>query len=130
MPAPGSLSLDRLRRDGQTFMEEITREYYLSTAGLKATAELQPLYERYAAILSPDALAMTLEAFRAAPAESEERRQTRILLEWLADSQTGRELASLEEREIAWEASAMIALPDGSKMQVERAPIEIANSQD
>src|SRR5436190_10049728 len=130
MPASTSLSLDRLRSEGQAFMEEITREYYLSTAGLKATAELQPLYEKYAAILSPDALAMTLEAFRAAPDGSEEHRQTRILLEWLADSQTGRELAGLEERELAWEASAMIPLPDGSRMQYERTAIEMANSQD
>ena len=130
MPASTNLSLERLRTEGQAFMEEITREYYLSTAGLKATAELQPLYEKYAAILSPEALAMTLEAFRGANDGSEEQRQARILLEWLADSQTGRELAGLEERELAWEASAMIPLPDGSKMQYERTAIEMANSQD
>lgn len=130
MPASTSLSLERLRHEGQAFMEELTREYYLSTAGLKATADLQPLYEKYAPILSPDALAMTLDAFRGAPPDSEEQRQARILLEWLADSQSGRELAALEEREIAWEASAMVTLPDGSRMQYERTAIEMANSQD
>ncbi|HEY8174136.1 MAG TPA: hypothetical protein VIF32_00460 [Gemmatimonadaceae bacterium] len=130
MTVTASLSLERLRRDGQAFMEEITREYYLSTAGHKATAELQPLYRKYSAILSSESLAMTLEAFRAATPGTEEHRETRILLEWQADSLSGRELAPLDEREIAWEASAMMTLPDGTKMQYERAPIEIANSTD
>jgi hypothetical protein len=130
MAATASLSLDRLRRDGQSFMEELTREYYLSTAGLKPTAELQPLYKRYAAILSSDALGVTLDAFRSASPGTEEHRSARILLEWQADSQSGRELAPLEEREIAWEASAMVTLPDGARMQFERTPIEMANSTD
>jgi len=111
-------------------MEELTREYYLSAAGLKPTAELQPLYKRYAAILSEDSLALTLDAFKSATPGSEEYRQARILLEWQADSQTGRELAALDEREIAWETSAMVTLADGSKVQYERTPIEMANSTD
>jgi len=130
MTATASLSLERLRRDGQAFMEELTREFFLSTAGHKAAAELQPIYARYADILGADALGMTVELFRAAAPGSEEQRQTRILLEWLVDSLVGRELAVLDERELAWEGTAMIALPDGSKMQFERAPIEMANSVD
>src|SRR5262245_22352965 len=130
MTTTANLSIDRLRRDGEMFMEELTREYYLSGAGLKPTADLQPLYKRYAAILSPESLAMTLEAFKAATPGSEEHRQIRSLLEWLTDSQSSRELAPLDEREIAWEASAMVTLTDGSKLQFERTPIEMANSSD
>ena len=111
-------------------MEELTREYYLAHAGHKATAELQPLYKKYGAILSSESLAMTIEAFRETLPGTEEHRQTRILLEWQADSLSGRELAPLDEREIAWESSAMITLSDGTPMQYERAPIEIANSGD
>jgi hypothetical protein len=29
-----TLTLERLRRDGQRFMEEVSREYYLAHAGL------------------------------------------------------------------------------------------------
>ncbi len=130
MKATASPSLDRLRRDGQAFSEEISREYYLAAAGLKPTAELQPIYEKYSAIMSPETLAMTLESFREATPGTEEQRQARILLEWLAGLQSGRQLAPLEEREIAWEASAMISLPDGSQLQFERSPIEMANSTD
>src|SRR5438067_11890965 len=109
MPTATSLSLDRLRRDGQAFVEELTREYYLATAGHKPTADLQPIYKRHSAILGRDALDMMLETFRAAAAGTEEHRQTRILVDWLVDSQIGRELASLEEREIAWESTAVLS---------------------
>jgi hypothetical protein len=130
MTAIASLSLDRLRRDGQRFHEEMTREYYLAMSGQKPTAELQPIYQRYAEILSPESLALTLEAFRAAAPYTEEHRQARMLFEWQAEAQSGRELVPLDEREIAWETSAMVTLADGTKMQFERTPIEMANSSD
>src|SRR3954468_5122145 len=113
MAVTTTVSLDRLRHDGQAFSEEISREYYLAAAGLKPTAELQPIYEKYGAIMTPDALAMTLETFRGATPDTEDHRRARILLEWLAGLQSGRELAPLDEREMAWEASAMVTLPDG-----------------
>src|SRR5689334_12301787 len=111
--AVGALSLDYLRHDGEVFMEEISREYYLAGSGQKANAALQPIYERHAEVLSPDALALTLEAFKASAEGTEDRRSARLLLDWEADSQSARELAPLEEREIAWEGSAVVRLPDG-----------------
>lgn len=130
MSTTAILSLDRLRRDGQQFMEEFTREHYLAAAGHKATAELQPIFLRHAAVMSPESLALALDAFRAATPCTEEHRQARILCEWQAEAQSGRELVPLDEREIAWEGSAMVTLADGTKMQFERAPIEMANSAD
>jgi hypothetical protein len=124
------LDLARLRRDGQSFSEEISREYYLAGAGLKATADLQPIYNRYAAIMSEDSLALTLDAFRGSTPGTEEHRQARMLLEWQAESQSSRALAPLDEREIAWESAAIVTLPDGTGLQFERAPIEMANSLD
>ena len=128
--ATRDLTLDRLRRDGQAFSEEISREYYLAASGHKPTAELQPIYDRYSAVMSPDSLELAVESFRNAKDGSEERRQTRILLEWQAESQSARQLAPLDEREIAWEGTAKIAMPDGSQVPFERAPIDIANSTD
>jgi len=46
-----ALSLERLRREGEAFQEEISREYYLAHSGQKATAELQPIYQRHAGVL-------------------------------------------------------------------------------
>jgi hypothetical protein len=122
-----ALSLESLRAGGEAFMHEISREYYLAHSGHKATADLQPVYAKYANILGPDALALTLEAFRGAAPASEEQRSTRLLLDWQAEAQSSRQLATLDEREIAWEGSAVVRLPDDREIQFEALPIEIAN---
>ena len=111
-------------------MQEISREYYLAHSGQKATAELQPIYARHADILGEDAFALTLEAFRDAPAGSEEQRSSRLLLDWQAESQSSRRLAPLDEREIAWESSAVVRAPDGREVQYESLAIELMNNPD
>jgi hypothetical protein len=124
------LSLERLRRDGEAFMEEISREYYNAHAGLKPTAELQPIYRKFASILGRDALELTREAFVSGAEGSEERRSARLLLDWQAESQSSRELAPLDEREIAWEADAVARLADGREIAYQRIAIELGNSTD
>ncbi len=124
------LTLQRLRAEGQAFMEEISRESYLAFAGLKKRAELQPIYKQYEKIFGPEALDLTLEAFRAAPENSEEKRSAQSLLEWEIESQASKPLAELDEREIEWENTAIVRSPDGRVIQYQAAPIEIANTGD
>lgn len=124
------LSLGRLRAEGEALSQEISREYYEAQAGLKRTAELQPIYARHADVLTDEALAMTRELFRAAPPGSEDQRVARLLLDWGADAQVSRTLAPLDEREIAWESSAALTLPDGERMPYQRAAIAMANAAD
>ena len=123
-------ALERVRRDGEAFLEEISREYYLAGAGLKTTASLQPIYAKYAHVMDAEALALVLERFRTAPPESEAFRSARLLLEWQAESQAARVLAPLDEREIEWESTAALRLADGREIAYQRAAIEIANSGD
>jgi hypothetical protein len=111
-------------------MEAISRESYLAYAGLKTTAELQPIYQQYDRILGVEALELTLGAFRGAPDKSDERRSARSLLEWEIESQAAKPLAALDEREIEWENTAVIHSPDGRAIQYQAAPIEIANTRD
>jgi hypothetical protein len=111
-------------------METISRESYLAFAGLKKTAELQPIYERYAHILGEEALELTLDAFRSARDGTDDKRSAQCLLEWEIESQAAKPLAALDEREIEWENSAFIQSPDGRVIQYQAAPIEIANTRD
>ena len=120
------LTLAVLRRDGDAFMEALLREYYLAGAGYKATAELQPVYARFAHVLGPAALELTRDAFRSATPGSEEWRSARALLDWQVGAYASRELAALDERLIAWEATAVIRLLDGREVQYQRAPVEMA----
>jgi len=124
------LDLRRLRAEGQAFMEAISRESYLAYAGLKKTAEIQPIYEKYAGVLGTEAFELTLELFRSAADGTEEKRSAQLLLEWEIESQAARPLAALDEREIEWESSAVIHTPDGRAIQYQAAPIEIANTRD
>ncbi len=128
MSAP--LSIERLRREGEVFMEELSRELYEAHSGLKGSAELQPIYQAHREILGPDALEVAREAFVGSAEESEERRSARLLLDWQVDSQSSRQLAELDEREITWESDAVLSLVDGRRMQYQRAAIEIGNSPD
>ena len=124
------LSLERLRQEGDAFNTEISREYYLALSGNKANAELQPIYARHAEIMSRDALELAIEAFRGAPEGSEDKRAARLLVDWEAEAQSARDLAALDERQIAWEASAIVRLADGRQIPFEKASIEMGNSTD
>lgn len=125
-----SLTLERLRAEGQAFMEAISREGYLAYSGHKHTAELQPIYREYERVLGRDALELTLDAFSTAAEKSEEQRSARYLLEWEIETQAAKPLAALDEREIEWENSAVVRSPDGRVIQYQAAPIEIANTAD
>jgi Peptidase family M3 len=124
------LTLDQLRRGGQALLEEVSREQYLAHAGLKHSAELQPIYARHAAVLGADALSLVRESFAAAELGSEQHRGARLLLEWQVESQTDRALAELDERQIAWEASATVLLADGRRLPYQRIAIDVANASD
>lgn len=124
------LSLDRLRREGEEFMIELSREFYEAYSGLKGEAQIQPLYEKHRALFSDDSLAVAREAFLASEEGSEERRSTRLLLDWQVESQSSRALAPLDERDIAWEGAAVVRLPDGREIPFQRTSIELSNSAD
>ena len=88
------------------------------------------MYAKHREILGRDALELTREAFLASAEGSEERRSARLLLDWQAESQSARELAPLDEREIKWEADAVVRLADGREIPFQRTSIELANSTD
>lgn len=124
------LSVERLRREGEQFMEELSREYYDAHSGIKPTADLQPVYAKHAEILGPDAFAAAREYFDRSAEGSEDYRSARLLLDWQVESQSSRELAPLDEREIAWEADATATTSDGRRIPYQRVAIEIGNSSD
>lgn len=110
-------------------MESISREYWLAHAGFKATAELGEIYGEYADTLGREALEFTLDLFQGASGE-DAKRSARQLLEWQVESQSGREVAELEEREIAWESAAVVRVAEDREIPYARVAIEIANTTD
>jgi hypothetical protein len=127
---PEGMSIERLRTEGEEFMIALSREYYESYSGLKSEAQIQPIYDRHRALFSEDALEVAREAFIGSPEGSEERRSARLLLDWQVESRSARELAALEEREIAWEGEAIVRVEDGREIPYQRTSIELGNSTD
>jgi hypothetical protein len=119
------LTIERLRAEGNALMEEVSREFYLSHAGFKPEAELVPIYARHSAVVSDDALALARDRFRTAADGA-----SRILLDFVVDTRAQRALAESEEREIAWESTAVVRLGDGRAIPYQRTAIEIGNSTD
>ncbi len=124
------MSLDRLRREGEEFMIELSREYYEAASGLKRDAQIQEIYARHPALFSEDAFEVTREAFVGSTEGSEERRSARLMLDWQVDSRSARALAELDEREISWENDAIVRADDGRVIPYQRTAIELANSTD
>lgn len=124
------MSLDRLRREGEEFMITLSREYYEAYSGLKADAQIQPIYQKHAALFSDDAFEVAREAFVGSARESDERRSARLLLDWQVESRSARALAELDEREIAWENDAVVRVSDGRNIAYQRTSIELGNSTD
>ena len=124
------LDLPALRDNGEAFLEEISREYHSAHAGLKAEAQLQPIYERHRKAYGDEAYDVAQNLFHGTAPATEEHRSGRLLLEWLIESRVGRELAPFEEKQIAWEGQAVIRRADGSGEPYQRAAITIANTRD
>ena len=124
------MSVERLRRDGEAFMQELSLEFYQSLSGMKGEAQIQRIYEKYRPIFSDDSLDAAREMFAGAPEGSDERRSARIILDWQVESRSGQQLAALDEREIEWEGEALVQLPDGREIPFQRVAIDIANSAD
>ena len=91
-------------------MEELSREYYLAHAGLQGDRPSCSRSTRASRhVLGPDALeldARDVPSQRPRAATSGARRA--LLLDWQVESQSARELAALDEREIAWEGDAVV----------------------
>ena len=128
MTAP--MSVERLRRDGEAFMQELSLEFYESLSGLKGEAQIQRVYEKYRAIFSDESLDVAREMFEGSTEGSDDRRSARIILDWQVESRSGQQLAALDEQEIEWEGEKLVRLPDGREIPFQRVAIDIANSSD
>jgi hypothetical protein len=120
------LTLAALRAEGDAFMEALSREQYLALSGHKPNAELRPIYDRFARVLGPAALDLVRDAFRTSKEGSDDWRSARALLDWQVETHASRELAELDERIIAWEATSVIRLSGGREVPYQRAAVDMA----
>ncbi len=108
----------------------MARALYEAHAGLTREPNLDAIYARHGAAAGPDALEVARGAWADAAADSAESTSLRALTEWVVEAQTARALAPFDEREIAWEQSAVVRTADGETAEYSSIVPRIANTRD
>ena len=121
------MDLDAYRRSAETFVIELTGEYYRHYAGLKDAYEIEPIYGRHSSLFGADAIQTLREHHDAAAGE--QRQRLRMLLDFAVEGNLGEatkaEEAALAERE----AAAEIELDD-RRMGFRESSVVQANEPD
>jgi hypothetical protein len=119
---PTPAELESYREEADRFVAEIDEEYYLHTAGLKDTLELEAIYERHAELTE-------LEWAQALGAAVDGDRRLRELWRFACGGYMGRLTREHAERVAALEAS-LEANVDGETIPYRMLRPEMANSPD
>ena len=119
--------LDQYRVDAESFLEELSREYYLQGAGHKPDLELEPIYQRHEHLFEAEAVERIGEARGAARGEEEVR--LRYLHQFALDGHLGAATRRLESRMAELEASLELEV-DGEPVSYRMAPVLQANEED
>ena len=97
------MDLDAYRRSAESFVCELTGEYYRHYAGLKTSYEIEPIYERHAELFSVRAVEHLRARLAASEPGSVDRRRLTMLLDFAVEGYVGQatkhaeaELARLE----------------------------------
>lgn len=121
-----ALDLDTYRGGAETFISELDREYYLHLAGHKAALEIEPIYERHAALFEAGAVAEIREAGAGAASGTDEARRLRYLLGFALDGFLGRATRREAEETAMLEATLEVETEAGP-VGYRQVPIEQAN---
>ncbi|HEY1508751.1 MAG TPA: hypothetical protein VGF93_07120 [Solirubrobacteraceae bacterium] len=141
------MDLDAYRQSAETFLIDLTGEHYRHYAGLKETYEIEPIYDRHQELFTAGAIESLRELRAAAPADSDEQRRLRMLLDFavegylgeatkaleteLAEREAGLEI-ELDDRRLGFRESSIVQAnePDGAiRAAIERARNELTESQ-
>jgi hypothetical protein len=124
-----SLDLAAYRRDAETFVGEIDREYYLHLAGHQPRLDIEPIYERHASLFEARSVAAIREEAARAAAGTEEARRLRFLLAFALDGCIGRETRAEAAETAALEATLEVTAA-GDRVGYRQVPVELANEPD
>jgi hypothetical protein len=118
----------RIRDDLEQFAEALSREEYLTRAGLKSDSHSAAIRERYAA-LGSQTLFEEVRAEAQATSEAEEARRLRFLAEFLGTNCIEYQARELRDRLTTAEAEQTIVV-DGEQVPFRSAEVRIKNEPD
>ncbi len=118
--------LETYREEFVAFRQTVAREEYLHFAGLKETIELEPVYERYAALFTPEAVAwLRAELDATSDLFPTQRYGIRLLISFAQRAFVERAVAPLTE-EIAEVESALMLSVNGEDTPFHQSAVLLA----
>jgi hypothetical protein len=102
------MDLDAYRRTAESFLSELTGEYYRHYAGLKASYDIEPIYDRHTSLFTRSAVDEVRSLLDGAPDGSDERRRLTMLLDFALEGYIGQASKEVEAELARREASAAI----------------------
>jgi hypothetical protein len=124
---PRFMDLAAYRDSAESFVAELTAEYYRHYAGLKDEYELGPIYERHAALFTREAVGSVRSLTEAA--NGRDRRRLTMLLDFAVEGYMGQLTSELEAELAGREATLAIAL-DGERIGFRESAVVQANEAD
>jgi hypothetical protein len=83
------MDLEAYRRSAETFVSELTAEYYRHYAGLKDSYEIESIYERHGELFTAVAVEALRDRLHAAARGTEDRRRLMMLLDFGVEGHMG-----------------------------------------
>lgn len=123
------MDLEAYRRSAETFLTELTREEYRHFAGLKATYEIEPIYERHAELVTRGSVERLRGLVDASTPGSEQQRQLRMLLDFAVQGHIGH-AAKAAEAELARREATLTFDLDGESLGFRESSVIQANEPD
>lgn len=123
------MDVDAYRSSAQTFLAELTLEYYRHYAGLQDTYEIEPIYDRHRGLFTRHAVDSLRESAAAATAESEEQRRLTMLIDFAVEGYVG-QATKAPEAELARREAALALEIDGERIGFRESAVVQANEPD
>jgi hypothetical protein len=123
------MELEAYRRSAETFVSELTAEYYRHYAGLKDSYEIESIYERHAELFTAATVEQLRDRLAAASPATEERRRLTMLLDFAVEGHIGQATKQAEAELARREASITIEV-SGERLGFRESAVLQANEPD
>jgi hypothetical protein len=123
------MELDSYRRSAETFVSQLTGEYYRHYAGLKDSYEIEPIYEQHRQLFTSGAVEWLRDLAASAPASEDDRRRLTMLLDFAVQGYVGEATKSVESELARREAGLSIEV-DGQRLGFRESSVVQANEAD
>jgi hypothetical protein len=123
------MDLAAYRGSAETFVSELTAEYYRHYAGLKDDYAIEAIYDQHGALFTRGAVDSLRELAAVAPAGSEERRRLTMLADFAIEGHLGQATKGIEAELARREASLSIDV-EGRRIGFRESAVVQANESD